>query len=108
MLGCTGRWRLSTSLCVAMDDPAERLIPLLLEFFELPAETDPAEIDQRLLSAWDSIATVQLITDIEQTFSVNFEIEEIVQLTSYREIREALVRRGVCANQFGSSESSRQ
>ena len=76
-------------------DPEDRLLPLLLEFFELPADTRPENIRQQLLPAWDSLATVQLITDLERAFSVSFDIEEIVRLRSYQEIRDALSRQGV-------------
>jgi acyl carrier protein len=41
------------------------------------------------------LAMVQLITDLEQAFSVNFDIEEIGRLRSYQEIRDALLRRAV-------------
>ena len=73
----------------------DRLLSLLLEFFELSADTPPESITQRSISAWDSLATVQLITDLEQTFSIRFDIEEIGTLRSYHEIREALAERGV-------------
>lgn len=86
-------------------DPEDRLLPLLLEFFDLPDETNPDDIRQQLLPAWDSLATVQLITDLERAFSVNFDIEEIVRLRSYREIRDALVRRGV---RFDNSSIKRE
>lgn len=71
------------------------LLRLLTEFFELPAGTLPADIRQQLLPAWDSLATVQLITDLERAFSVSFGIEEIVRLRSYQEIRDALRKQGV-------------
>lgn len=89
-------------------DPEDRLLSLLLEFFELPTDTRPADIRQQSIPAWDSLATVQLITDLEQTFSISFEIEEIGQLRSYEEIREALVRRKVCFHRSpaGSTSSS--
>ena len=76
-------------------DPEDRLLSLLLEFFELSADTRPEDIRQQSIPAWDSLATVQLITDLEETFSVTFEMEEIGRLRSYQEIRDALVRRGV-------------
>ena len=76
-------------------DPEDRLLRLLLEFFELPADTRAEDIKQQLVAAWDSLATVQLITDLEQAFSVSFDIEEIGKLRSYHEIREALVQRGI-------------
>jgi acyl carrier protein len=76
-------------------DSEDRLLPLLLEFFELPADTRPEDIKQQSVPAWDSLAMVHLITDLEQAFSVNFDIEEIGRLRSYQEIRDALLRRAV-------------
>ena len=70
------------------------LVDLLLEFFDLPADTRPENIRQQLLPSWDSLAMVQLITELEGTFSVNFDIDEIDRLRSYGEIREALCRKG--------------
>ena len=86
-------------------DPEDRLLPLLLEFFELPAGTRPEDITQQSLPAWDSLATVQLITDLERAFSVRFDIEEIVKLRSYEEIRGALCRQGV---RFDNSPDGRK
>jgi len=46
------------------------------------------------LPSWDSLAMVQLITELEGTFLVNFEIDEIDRLRSYDEIQDALSRKG--------------
>jgi acyl carrier protein len=70
------------------------LLGLLLEFFELPPDTLPENITQQLLPSWDSLRMVQLITELEGAFSVNFDIDEIERLRSYDEIRDALRRRG--------------
>jgi acyl carrier protein len=79
-------------------DSEDRLLPLLLEFFDLPADMRPEDIKQQSVPAWDSLAMVQLITDLEQAFAVNFDIEEIGRLRSYEEIRDALLRRAVRDN----------
>jgi acyl carrier protein len=70
------------------------LLRLLVEFFDLPQDTPPENIRQQLLPAWDSLAMVQLITELEGTFLVNFDIDEIDRLRSYDEIRDALCRKG--------------
>jgi acyl carrier protein len=70
------------------------LLRLLLEFFDLPADTRPENIRQQLLPSWDSLAMVQLITELEGVFLVNFDIDEIDRLRSYDEIRDALCRKG--------------
>ena len=76
-------------------DPQDPLLRLLVDFFELPADTRPEDVTQQLIAPWDSLATVQLITDLEQAFSVSFDIEEIGKLRSYHEIRDALAQRGI-------------
>ena len=67
------------------------LLDLLLEFFDLPADTRPEDIRQQLVPSWDSLAMVQLITELEGKFLVTFDIDEIQRLRSYDEIRDALV-----------------
>jgi acyl carrier protein len=80
---------------MANNDP---LLAVLLEFFDLPGNTGPENIRQQLLPSWDSLAMVQLITELEGTFSVNFDIDDIDRLRSYDEIREALCRKGFSSN----------
>jgi acyl carrier protein len=100
MLGISIKSDISIRTLGIMHDRADHLLSLLVEFFDLPAHTKPADIEQRLLSDWDSLAMVQLITALEQAFSVNFEIDEIVRLTSYREIQKVLISRGVCIDKL--------
>jgi len=71
------------------------LLGLLVEFFELPPDILPENITQQSLQSWDSLKMVQLITELEGAFSVNFDIDEIERLRSYDEIRNALYRKGV-------------
>lgn len=74
---------------------SDALLQLLVEFFDLPADTRAENINQQLLPSWDSLAMVQLITELEGRFLVNFDIDEIQQLRSYEEIRDALRRKDV-------------
>ena len=79
-------------MSVMKDNPLHRL---LVEFFDLPTNTRSEDISQQLLAKWDSLAMVQLITELERRFSIEFDLEEINQLRSYAEIREALFRKGL-------------
>jgi acyl carrier protein len=90
------------TLSMSTPDPALRvmsesdaLLTLLVDFFDLPAQTAPDELRQDALAQWDSLAMVQLITELQGTFGVDFELEEIEHLRSYDEIRTALARKGV-------------
>lgn len=69
---------------------SDRLLQLLIEFFELHADSRPEDIRQEAIAAWDSLAMVQLIAELERTFGTGFELDEIAQLRSYEEIHAIL------------------
>lgn len=71
------------------------LLRLLLDFFDLPVGTHPENLNQDALPAWDSLAMVQLIAELQGTFGVDFDLEEIESLRSYRQIRDSLAGKGV-------------
>ena len=74
------------------DDPVLRL---LIAFFNLPPDTLPEEISQENIGSWDSLTMVQLIADLQGTFGVEFDLDEIQALRSYDEISRALASKGV-------------
>jgi acyl carrier protein len=74
---------------------SDPLLRLLTDFFNLPPDTHLQEISQQAIASWDSLAMVQLIADLQGTFSVEFDLEEIEALRSYDEIRGALSRKGI-------------
>jgi len=83
-------------------DPLSRL---LTDFFNLPPDTRPREIRQQAIASWDSLAMVQLIADLEGTFSVEFNLDEIDALRSYDEIHRVLSRKGVSLKKPAASPS---
>src|SRR5215468_5163691 len=82
----------STWQAMNSSDP---LLRLLTDFFNLPPDTPSREITQQAVPSWDSLAMVQLIADLEGTFSVQFHLDEIDVLRSYDEIHCALSRKGI-------------
>lgn len=74
---------------------SDRLRELLVEFFALPAETPTTALSQETLPAWDSLAMVQLIGELQAAFRVDFDIDEIQRLRSYDEIHACLASKGV-------------
>jgi acyl carrier protein len=74
---------------------SDALRNLLIEFFELPPTTATDDLTQASVVKWDSLAMVQLITEMQSAFEVEFDIDEIERLTSYAQIRAALARKKV-------------
>jgi acyl carrier protein len=68
---------------------------LLIEFFQLPPNTPTSDLSQSSVSKWDSFAMVQLITEMQSAFGVDFDLDEIERLTSYVEIRSVLARKKI-------------
>jgi acyl carrier protein len=73
----------------------DALRQLLIEFFSLPDTTAVGELTQKSIAKWDSLAMVQLITELQSTFGVQFDVDEIEHLGSYAEIHAALLKKGV-------------
>ncbi len=74
--------------------PNDPLLTMLIDFFDLPPNTQSASITQQTIAAWDSLAMVQLITELQRIFSVEFDLDEIQTLRSYDEIRHSLEKKG--------------
>jgi acyl carrier protein len=53
-------------------------------------DTVPEDVQQ-----WDSLGHMRLVSDLENTFGVQFEVDEIVEMNSGRKIVEILKAKGV-------------
>jgi|HubBroStandDraft_1064217.scaffolds.fasta_scaffold1184934_2 acyl carrier protein len=72
----------------------EKLKQILIEFFELAPGSAPEQMSQQAIKKWDSLATVQLISQLEADFSVEFAFDEMDKLTSYAKIHAVLAAKG--------------
>ena len=79
-------------------DGGDALRDLLIEFFELPRTTQCEELTQQAIAKWDSLAMVQLVTELQLAFNVEFALNEIERLRSYAEISQCLRRKGALCN----------
>jgi acyl carrier protein len=74
---------------------SDALRQLLIDFFGLPSDIEPENIAQKAIPAWDSLASVQLIAELQGRFNVDFDVEQLEPLRSYSGIATALSRKGV-------------
>ena len=81
----------------------DTLLQLLIEFFGLPSDATPEDITQQAISAWDSLASVQLIAELQNAYHVDFDVEEIESLRSYNAISTALRRKAASVYQVESN-----
>lgn len=74
------------------------LINLSSSIFEVPASDIDIKSNQDNIKGWDSLATIKLITELEKEFSIQFDIMEIVELTSIDKVVGILKNKGINFN----------
>jgi acyl carrier protein len=79
-------------------DGGDALRDLLIEFFELPRTTRREKLTQEAIAKWDSLAMVQLITELQLKFKIDLALNEIEHLGSYADISDCLRRKGALRN----------
>jgi acyl carrier protein len=78
-----------------MTDNLEKLRHLFADCLELPVGQITQSLSQDQLPSWDSVATAILIGELEEVFSVSFEIDEMLKLTSLDQTIKILRDKGV-------------
>ena len=74
------------------------LINLSSSIFEVPTSDIDITSNQDNIKGWDSLATIKLITELEKEFSIQFDIMEIVELTSIGKVVGILKNKGINFN----------
>ena len=62
---------------------SDALRQLQIGFFGLPSDIEPENITQKAIPAWDSLASVRLIAELQGRFNVDFDVEQLESLRSY-------------------------
>ncbi len=59
------------------------------------AGTDWSNLKYRSIPEWDSVAHMQLVAEIEDTFDIMLETDDVIGMSSYDVAKEILARYGV-------------
>lgn len=71
----------------------ERLDTVVRASLELEPDVDVRSTSYRHTTAWDSVAHLQLLTALEEEFEITFDDEDVLDMTAYDQLREAVERR---------------
>jgi acyl carrier protein len=75
------------------DNAARRLASVFAGVFRLSQDGVRPDLGPADVERWDSVGHVMLVTAIEREFSIQFEVDEIMEFTSFRAILSAIERR---------------
>ncbi len=71
------------------------LLGVIASVIRVPAEELGDDTCMQDVAAWDSLAHMELIAEIENRYGVELDADEIVSMTRVGRIREVLETRGV-------------
>lgn len=73
----------------------QKLQQAFAEALGLPDGTHWESLKYRGVEAWDSVAHMALVGELEASFDVMFDTEEVIAMSSYPKARELLGGHGV-------------
>lgn len=73
----------------------ERVATLFEKVFGIEASAFSPDMVPEDVLRWDSLGHMTLVMDLEDTFGVHFEVDEITEMSSGRKIIELLRAKGV-------------
>lgn len=73
----------------------EKLADTFRQALGLPSDYPVAELAFMQHPNWDSIAHMQLINNIEQSFDIMIEFDDVIGMSSYRVAREIVTKYGI-------------
>lgn len=82
-------------------DIEDRLRTVFAEVLSIDAAGIVAETSPDTVPGWDSFAMVTLIAAIEQKFGMNFEFQDLIEVTSFGSVLAILSRKAEAAGAPG-------
>jgi acyl carrier protein len=76
-----------------MEEILHRLVPVFREVFDDPGLTVDRGTNASTVDGWDSLAHVNLVTDVEATFGVRFALGELVELQDVGDMVDLIARK---------------
>ena len=73
----------------------QKLKTIMAEVLEI--STDQIDVSTTIenIEAWDSLKHITLLMSIEEMFKVKLEMEEMIKMTSFEDIKSVLGKRGI-------------
>lgn len=65
------------------------------KIFEVPADETVAKLSYQSIAEWDSVGHMALIAEIEDSFSVTLDIDDVIDFDSYESGKVILAKYGV-------------
>jgi len=71
---------------------------VFIESFDLDEKKLNDKLEYNSIKSWDSIGHMQMIAELEDTFEIEFEMDDIINFSSYNKGMEILEKYGIEVN----------
>ena len=71
---------------------------VFIESFDLDEKKLNDKLEYNSIKSWDSIGHMQMIAELEDTFEIEFEMDDIINFSSYKKGMEILAKYGIEVN----------
>ena len=72
------------------DELEQKIKDVMGAVFEISVDKIDAESSIDNIDLWDSMGHIKLILSIEKDFGMQFNVDEVVEMTNYKRIREII------------------
>lgn len=76
-------------------DNKQKYNEAFMKALEIDADKLNADLAYGMISEWDSIGHMNLITEIEETFQIQLEPDDMMKISSYNEGKTVLKQYGI-------------
>ena len=76
----------------------EKYDGVFIESFSVDANKLNDKLEYNSIEAWDSIGHMQMIAELEDAFEIEFEMDDIIDFSSYNKGFEILEKYGIKIN----------
>ena len=79
-------------------DSKEKYDGVFIESFSVDANKLNEKLEYNSIETWDSIGHMQMIAELEDAFEIEFEMDDIIDFSSYKKGLEILAKYGIEVN----------
>jgi acyl carrier protein len=76
----------------------DRLKAAFVQALGIPADSDFEALTYAVTPGWDSVAHMNLVAEIENSFDIMFPTEDVIAMSSFAKAKEIVTKLGVDLN----------
>jgi len=73
----------------------QKLKKIMADIFEISIDQIDESATMENIELWDSLTHIKLMMGIEENFGIRLETEEIIKMTSFKDIKRILSTKGI-------------